>query len=109
VLLIGIFITKDDLSQQFSSEQWKATWSEYTELKKTEALEKRKHMSAELTKVGILEDKSKQEVLDLLGLEENDLDSNKWNYLVASSDTGDQHLRVEFNDNKVSDFYIKEK
>ncbi len=111
IILSGtvLYITNITSTQNFDSGLWRAQWDQFNvnindvDYDASDAyalLSERDKMVKSLLKSKILLNLDKSAVIEILGLEDNDLDSNTWDYWIKHRGIGEStFLRIEFNTN----------
>jgi tRNA G10 N-methylase Trm11 len=122
VLLIILFLIillikiKFIFVRKFDSEKWKSGWEKF-EIKEKSSnregsynyLTPHKKMARWLVRHKKLVGLSKVEIVDLIGLEDNKIESDRWVYWLSFTASDNKWLVVKFNENGiVKDTYIYE-
>ena len=107
VLVFGTFTLRSFIfSSKFDSNLWKSKWNQFSlnitnpDLDASDTyllLSDRKKMVSSLLKSDVLIGLNKKEVINILGLEKNEFDSNIWSYWVGHGGIGEsKFLRIKF-------------
>ena len=108
LLLTFVFVKyKMAFSKDFSSYEWKALYLDFETNEKNDQVDgmdiyspliERRKMVKSLVRSNLLIGKSKYEVIDLLGLEGNEINTNKWLYWIYFTPVDNGWLEGSFNE-----------
>jgi hypothetical protein len=108
LLVVYMFFKQIDLyfyifPEKFDSSLWRTSYTNFVNYPGSEAtqaykeLDIRKKMVYDLIRSKELLNKNKKEVIEIIGLEENKLESYHWKYWLKSVIVDDKWLAVEFD------------
>jgi hypothetical protein len=101
---------------KFNSDKWKNSWVEFKKEEKSgdlvdaySKLSSRRKMVNYLVKKNLLINLTKEQVVEKIGLEENDFESDNWEYWLNFTASDNKFLVVKFNEsNQVINVYTYE-
>ncbi len=104
LIILSIVIINLFLVNKFNSNIWKYSWVEFKENTKNldgvdsySYLKNRHKMIPSLIFMKTIKDKNKYQIIDILGLENNNINTNRWVYWISFTASDNKWLVVEFD------------
>ena len=100
-------------AKEFNSTEWKDSWIKFNESNADgvgiySELSERKKVISSLIKSGILKLKTKDQIIEIIGIEDNIYEENSWQYWISFTPADDKWLKIDFFNNIVSKVSIYE-